>query len=158
MILSKLQITWAFKIFFCPSSFQVGQDTLSFVAAMAPQTENINLLAAIRCGEIHPPMLARTIATLDHMLEGRLTAKYHLFRPSRETLPSEVDTVRSREVIKILKQAFDEEKIDFKGEHYDLELKTTDPTKPYQKGGPLFYFGVTHQQRRNYVLNFVMSI
>ena len=48
---------------------------------------------------------------------------------------------RSREVIKILKQAFDDEKIDFKGEHYELELKTTDPTKPYQKGGPLLYFG-----------------
>ena len=131
-----------FQNILCPSSFQVGQDTLSFVAAMAPQTENINLLAAIRCGEIHPPMLARTIATLDHMLEGRLTINIISSDLPGETLPSEVRYSRSREVIKILKQAFDEEKIDFKGEHYDLELKTTDPTKPYQKGGPLFYFGV----------------
>ena len=50
----------------CPSSYQVGQDTLAFVAGMAPLTEQINLLAAIRCGEVHPPMLARSIATLDH--------------------------------------------------------------------------------------------
>ena len=57
----------------CPSSYQVGQDTLSFVAGMAPITDQINFLAAIRCGEVHPPMLARTIATLDHMLNGRLT-------------------------------------------------------------------------------------
>ena len=52
----------------CPSSYQVGQDTLSFVAGMAPLTERMNFLAAIRCGEVQPIMLARTVATLDHML------------------------------------------------------------------------------------------
>jgi alkanesulfonate monooxygenase len=36
-------------------------------------TKDINMLAAVRCGEMQPIMLARTIATLDHMLEGRLT-------------------------------------------------------------------------------------
>ena len=57
----------------CPSSYQVGQDTLTFAAAMAPQTQRMNLLTAVRCGEVQPAMLARTIATLDHMLQGRLT-------------------------------------------------------------------------------------
>jgi len=57
----------------CPSSYQVGQDTLSFVAGCAPITEKINMLAAVRCGEMQPIMLARTISTLDHMLKGRLT-------------------------------------------------------------------------------------
>ena len=57
----------------CPSSYQVGQDTLTFVSAMAPLTNQINFLAAIRCGEIHPPMLARSLSTLDHILKGRLT-------------------------------------------------------------------------------------
>lgn len=57
----------------CPSSYQVGQDTLTFAAAVAPMTKRMNLLAAIRCGEVHPAMLARTVATLDHILEGRLT-------------------------------------------------------------------------------------
>ena len=33
---------------------------------MAPLTQRINFLAAIRCGELHPVMLARTVATLDH--------------------------------------------------------------------------------------------
>ena len=51
----------------------MGQDTLSFVAGCAPITDRINMLAAVRCGEMQPIMLARTIATLDHMLEGRLT-------------------------------------------------------------------------------------
>ena len=62
-----------FRNILAPSSYQVGQDTLSFVAGMAPLTERINFLAAIRCGEMQPIMLARTIATLDHMLAGRLT-------------------------------------------------------------------------------------
>ncbi|MCA9967008.1 MAG: LLM class flavin-dependent oxidoreductase [Anaerolineales bacterium] len=34
----------------CPSSYQVGQDTLTFAAAVAPMTEKINLLTAVRCG------------------------------------------------------------------------------------------------------------
>ena len=62
-----------FRNILCPSSYQVGQDTLSFVAGCAPLTETINMLAAVRCGEMQPIMLARTLATLDHMLKGRLT-------------------------------------------------------------------------------------
>ena len=50
-----------FRNILCPSSYQVGQDTLSFVAGCAPITENINLLAAVRCGEMQPIMLARTV-------------------------------------------------------------------------------------------------
>ena len=56
-----------------PTSYTVGQDVLTFAAGIAPQTSRINLLTAIRTGEIHPPMLARALASLDHMLEGRLT-------------------------------------------------------------------------------------
>ena len=62
--------TQGFRNILCPSSFQVGQDTLSFVAGCAPITKSINMLAAIRCGEMQPIMLARTVATLDHMLKG----------------------------------------------------------------------------------------
>ena len=41
-----------FRNILCPSSYQVGQDTLSFVAGNAPLTKRINMLAAIRCGEM----------------------------------------------------------------------------------------------------------
>jgi len=37
-----------FRNILCPSSYQVGQDTLSFVAGCAPITKNINLLAQYR--------------------------------------------------------------------------------------------------------------
>ncbi len=126
----------------CPSSYQVGQDSLTFASAVAPQTQNINLLVAVRCGEIHPPMLARTIATLDHILQGRLTVNIISSDLPGETLDSKSRYHRSREVIEILKQAWTQDHIDFKGEFYNLQLSTTDPVKPYQQnGGPLLYFG-----------------
>ncbi len=126
----------------CPSSYQVGQDTLTFAAAVAPQTQNINLLVAVRCGELHPPMLARTIATLDHILQGRLTVNIISSEMPGESLDSASRYQRSREVIEILKQAWTQDYIDFEGEFYSIKLTTTDPVKPYQQnGGPLLYFG-----------------
>ena len=130
-----------FRNVLCPSSYQVGQDTLSFVAGMAPLTEQINLLAAIRCGEIHPPMLARSIATLDHMLKGRLTINIISSDLPGTQLSSSERYARSREVIEILKQAWTQERITFNGKYYQLDLPT-EPVKPYQQnGGPLLYFG-----------------
>ncbi len=125
----------------CPSSYQVGQDTLTFASAVAPQTEKINLLTAIRCGELHPPMLARSLATLDHILKGRLTINIISSNLPGVELDSPARYRRSREVIEILKQAWTKDEINFNGEFYQLNLPS-DPVKPYQQnGGPLLYFG-----------------
>ena len=124
----------------CPSSYQVGQDTLPFVAAMAPQIKQINMLAAVRCGEIHPPMLARTLTTIDHMMKGKLTVNIISSDLPGEQWSSDDRYERSREVISLLKQAWNNERIDFRGRFYNIELNS-DPGAPYQKGGPLLYFG-----------------
>ena len=131
-----------FRNILCPSSYQVGQDTLSFVAGMAPLTSRINMLAAVRCGEMQPIMLARTLATLDHMLEGRLTVNIISSDFPGEKAESALRYQRSREVVEILKQAWTQDEITYKGEVYDFEGLTTDPARPYQQnGGPLLYFG-----------------
>ena len=124
----------------CPSSYQVGQDTLPFVSAVSPLTKNINILAAIRCGEIHPPMLARTLSTIDHILKGRLTINIISSNLPGEDISSQDRYQRSREVIEILKQSWNKEEINFKGQFYNLKLPTN-PVKPYQNGGPMLYFG-----------------
>ena len=124
----------------CPSSYQVGQDTLPFVSAVSPLTKNINILAAIRCGEIHPPMLARSLSTIDHILKGRLTINIISSNLPGEDLGSQDRYQRSREVIEILKQSWNNEEINFKGQFYNLKLPTN-PVKPYQNGGPMLYFG-----------------
>jgi alkanesulfonate monooxygenase len=124
-----------------PTSYVVGQEVLPFAAAVASKVKNINLLTAIRTGEVHPPMLARHLATLDHMLEGRLTVNI-----INSDLPGlredhEMRYKRCGEVIEILKQAWTQDEIDFKGDIYTFKMPA-DPIKPYQQnGGPLLYFG-----------------
>ena len=130
-----------FKNILLPTSYVVGQEVLPFAAAMAPKTKNINMLAAIRTGEIHPPMLARHLATLDHILEGRLTVNI-----INSDLPGlkedhELRYKRCEEVIQILKQAWTQDRIEHQGEVYQFSM-AADPVKPYQQnGGPLLYFG-----------------
>lgn len=130
-----------FRNILCPSSYQVGQDTLSFVAGCAPITDKINMLAAVRCGEMQPIMLARTIATLDHMLEGRLTVNIISSDFPGEKDESRYRYQRSREVIEILKQAWTQDEINHRGQIYNFTGLSTDPARPYQTGGPLLYFG-----------------
>ena len=130
-----------FRNILCPSSYQVGQDTLSFVAGCAPITSKINMLAAVRCGEMQPIMLARTLATLDHMLEGRLTVNIISSDFPGEKAESSYRYQRSREVVEILKQAWTQGEINHNGEVYNFQGLTTDPVVPYQTGGPLLYFG-----------------
>ncbi|MDD9921342.1 MAG: LLM class flavin-dependent oxidoreductase [Boseongicola sp.] len=131
-----------FRNILCPSSYQVGQDTLSFVAGCAPLTSKINMLAAVRCGEMQPIMLARTIATLDHMLEGRLTINIISSDFPGEKAESAFRYQRSREVVEILRQAWSQDEINYQGEVYNFENVPTGPAQPYQQnGGPLMYFG-----------------
>lgn len=131
-----------FRNVLCPSSYQVGQDTLTFVSGMAPLTQQMNMLAAIRCGELHPAMLARTVATLDHMMKGRLTLNVISSNFPGEDAPSAYRYQRSREVVEILRQAWTQDEINYEGEIYQLKGLNTDPVRPYQQnGGPLLYFG-----------------
>jgi alkanesulfonate monooxygenase len=124
-----------------PSAFTVGQDVLSFASAIAPELRQMGLLTAIRTGEDHPPMLARKIAALDHLLKGRLAINI-----INSDLPGTREDAGLRyrrcvEVIEILRQAWTQEKIDHQGEIYRFNLPA-DPVKPYQQnGGPLLYFG-----------------
>jgi alkanesulfonate monooxygenase len=124
-----------------PTSYIIGQEVIPFAAAMAPQVKNINMLTAIRTGEIHPPMLARHISTLDHLLEGRLTV--NIINSDLPGLKEDPDFryKRCEEVIEILKQAWTRDEIDFKGEIYQFKM-SAEHAKPYQQnGGPLLYFG-----------------
>lgn len=131
-----------FENILLPTSYIVGQEVLPFAGAMAPQVENISMLAAIRTGEIHPPMLARHIATLDHLTRGKLAINI-----INSDLPGlredhELRYQRCEEVIEILKQAWTQDRIEFEGPVYGKLSMSADPVKPYQQnGGPLLYFG-----------------
>lgn len=124
-----------------PSAYAVGQEPLVFAGAMAVAAPKLQQLVALRMGEIHPPMLARHIATLDHMLKGKLTVNIISSELPGETISPEDRYTRSEEVLQILRQAWTQDHIDFDGQFYKIKLATTKPVTPYQKGGPLLYFG-----------------
>ena len=56
-----------------PSGYSLGIDSTAFAAGIAPHVEQISLLLAVRMGEMWLPQLARQLATIDQMLQGRLT-------------------------------------------------------------------------------------
>jgi alkanesulfonate monooxygenase len=124
-----------------PSSFNPGQEPFVFAGATAILTKQIQHLVAIRMGEIHPPMLARHISTLDHLMKGRLTVNIISSDLPGNSEPNETRYARSDEIIQILRQAWTRDRIEFKGNFYNLSLPS-EPVKPYQQnGGPLLYFG-----------------
>ena len=131
-----------------PSGFVPGQDTLTFAGGMAAITSRISLLVAVRCGEYHPPMLGRAIASLDHMLRGRLTINIISSDLPGTTMGSQERYDRSREVIEILKQGWTQPRIAYRGQYYQFDLPS-DPLVPFQQnGGPLLYFGGTSEPVR----------
>jgi len=132
-----------------PSSFNCGQEPLTFAGALAVLTKQMHFLVAVRMGEIHPPMLARHISTLDHIMKGRLTINIISSELVGTTEGNEDRYARSDEIVQILKQAWTQDRIKFKGRFYDLDLPS-DPVKPYQQnGGPLLYFGGISEPARN---------
>lgn len=126
-----------------PSGWIAGQDALAFSAAMAPQTTQINQLVALRMGEVWPPMLARAIATVDHIAKGRLCVNIISSDMPGMKESNEVRYARASEIIQILQGLWRTEgPFEWKGDFYNISLPNTEPAKTYQQnGGPLLYFG-----------------
>jgi alkanesulfonate monooxygenase len=125
-----------------PTSYVVGQEPVAFASAVAHLTTDISLLVAIRTGEVHPPMLARAIATLDHLLEGRLTINIINSDLPGYRESGELRYQRCTETIDILRQSWTRERITHDGPVYGQFSLPAAPVKPYQQnGGPLLYFG-----------------
>jgi len=132
-----------FQNILLPSGWIVGQDALTFAAAMAPQTRQINQLVALRMGEVWPPMLARAIATVDHIAQGRLCINIISSDMPGIKESGELRYERSSEIIQILQGLWKASgPFEWHGKHYHISLPNTDAAQPYQQnGGPLMYFG-----------------
>ena len=132
--------TGGFDNLLLPSGYALGIDSIAFAAGVAPLLKRMRLLAAIRCGEMWPPQLARQLATLDQMLGGRLTVNIISSDLPGETLASAPRYARTVEVMKIVGTLMNGEAIDHAGEFYKLKL---DPPRirPVSGRRPPFYFG-----------------
>lgn len=123
-----------------PSGYTLGIDSTAFAAGIATNTEQINLLLAVRMGEMHLPQLARQLATIDQMAGGRLCINIISSDIPGEALDSAPRYQRTLEWMKVLRQLLDGETIDFHGDFVDLELEPPRLLGP-DSVCPPFYFG-----------------
>lgn len=123
-----------------PSGYALGIDTVAFAAAVAPRLERMRLLVAVRMGELWPPQLARQLATLDQLLDGRLTVNIISSDRPGEVLDSPERYARTAEEMAILRTLLDGEPVDHHGRFHDLAV---DPPRLRTVSGrcPLLYFG-----------------
>jgi alkanesulfonate monooxygenase len=123
-----------------PSGYALGIDSVAFAAAVAPLLDRLRLLVAVRCGELVVPQLARQLATLDHLLEGRLTINIISSDVPGESLESGPRYQRTREHMQALRALLDGRAVDLHGDVVDLAI---DPPRIARdgRGCPPMYFG-----------------
>ncbi len=131
----------------CPSGYELGIDSIAFAGGVAPLTQRMRMLVALRCGEMYPPQLARQMATLDRLLGGRLTINIISSDLPGAPLPSGPRYQRTRECMRILRAALNGEAIRIQGEFYDLDLappgvRTVSGTCP-----PMYFGGLSEDAR-----------
>ena len=123
-----------------PSGYTLGMDSISFAGGIAPMLEQMRLLVAVRCGEMWVPQLARQLATLDQMLNGRLTINIISSDMPGQTLDGGPRYQRTRETMQALRTLLNGETLLMDGEHIQLDLE---PPRMSTRSGkcPPFYFG-----------------
>lgn len=130
-----------------PSGYTLGIDGTAFAGGLAPLLERLHLLLAVRCGEMWVPQLARQIATLDRMLDGRLTVNIISSDLPGETMASGPRYRRTLETMQALRTLLDGEPLERRGEFVDL---TVDPPNARTRDGrcpPLYFGGLSEDAR-----------
>jgi alkanesulfonate monooxygenase len=131
----------------CPSGYALGIDPVAFASAVAPRTQRMRLLVAVRCGELWPPQLARQLATLDELLGGRLTVNAISSDLPAAPLPPGPRYQRTREVMQIVRALLDGKPVAHRGEFYTIEIEPP-RLRMVSLRPPLFYFGGLSQEAR----------
>ncbi len=123
-----------------PSGYDLGMDTTAFAAAIATHTVQTQLLIAVRMGEMWLPQLARQLATIDQMANGRLTINIISSDIPGAPLESELRYQRTQEWMHVLRELLNGNSVDFYGRFVQLQV---DPPRMRTVSGkcPPFYFG-----------------
>ena len=123
-----------------PSGYSLGIDSVAFAGGVAPDVEQIQLLLAVRMGEMWAPQSARQLATLDQMLQGRLTINIISSDIPGEALESAPRYQRARECMRVLRDLLNGEGVEIDGEF--LKISVEPPRVRTHSGTcPPFYFG-----------------
>lgn len=123
-----------------PSGYTLGIDTIAFAGGVAPLVQQMQLLTAVRMGEMWPPQLVRQLATLDQMLSGRLTINIISSDLPGETLASAPRYQRTLEYMEAIRALLNGEHLSIAGDFLKLDI---DPPRARTFAGvcPPMYFG-----------------
>ncbi len=130
-----------------PSGYGLGIDSAAFAGGIAPMLKRMRLLLAVRCGEVWPPQLARQAATLDQMLNGRLTLNIISSDMPGEALPSGPRYRRTVEIMQLLNAFLSGRSVDFDGEFYRLKLEPPRIAAERKRRIPLYFGGLSDDAR-----------
>ena len=128
-------------------AYQSVHDPLAVLAYLAGQTTRVRLgVAVVNLPYYAPPVLAKILATIDHLSDGRLDAGLGI-----GWLPEEFEAVgvpvarrgaRAEDFIRCLKAIWTDEIVEYRGDFYRVARSRIDP-KPVQKPHPPVLLGGT---------------
>ena len=146
-------LTWAqsaqriedlgFSTLFVPDHFHQGFGPIAAMATAAAVTTRLNVAPLVLAADFrHPAVLARELASIDVLSEGRLEvgigAGYNPLDYSRSGItmdPPKIRVDRMIEHVRVLKNLLSQTSTDFRGEHYAIRDLDGTP-KPHTPGGP----------------------
>jgi probable F420-dependent oxidoreductase len=137
-----------YSTMFVPDHFDEGIGPLTAMATAAAATTTLNVGALVLdCDFRHPAVLARELASIDLLSEGRLEiglgAGWKRLDYDRSGIPMDPPKVRVDRLIEhteVLKGLFAGGPFSFKGEHYTITELDGQP-KPVQRPHPPFVIG-----------------
>jgi probable F420-dependent oxidoreductase len=137
-----------YSTLFVPDHFDEGLGPIAAMATAAAATSQLRVGALVfDCDFRHPAVLARELATIDLLSEGRLEvglgAGWKRLDYDRSGIPMDPPKVRVDRMIEattVLKALFAGEPVTFAGEHFRITDLDGTP-KPHRAGGPPILIG-----------------
>lgn len=130
-------------------------ESVSFSQAILHATSKLKVLAAILPGPWHPALLAKQIATIDHISNGRIAInvvsgwfKGEFQAIGEPWLEHDERYRRSNEFIRVLKGIWTQDNFSFHGDFYRFNNYTLSP-KPVQKPHPEIFQGGSSRAARD---------
>ena len=128
-----------------PVEYQIMLDPLETLTYVAANTNKIALGTSVIDMLFHNPViLARRLATLDILSEGRSIAGFGIGWSKDEyqasNIPFQNRGKRADEFIQVLKRIWTDDVVEFKGKYYNIPASKIGP-KPIQKPHPPVYLG-----------------
>ena len=131
----------------------------STTAALAPLTENIRLMAALRPGFRQPAVAAKMAANIDRISGGRFEINLvsawweeEMNMYAGHWLDHDTRYARSREFVKIMRGVWTQDTFSYDGDFYRAENTILEP-KPVQDGGIPVYAGGGSEEGRTMIAN-----